>query len=99
VNTRITVGPFTKTELLEAMAAVMPVEVVQLYRAELSEVLEEEARMSITDPMLLILAALSEGGAERLLEARPDLRDQVADVRADPAAYLARMRAEFNGQE
>ena len=53
--------------------------------------------MSITDGMLLILAALSEGSATRVVDCRPDLQEAVADVRVNPAEYLARMRAEFEG--
>lgn len=56
MDTRLTLGAFTPTELLDAMATVMPAEVMELYRSELSDFSDAAARMSITDGMLLILA-------------------------------------------
>ena len=92
--TRGTLAPFTKTELLEALAAVMPAEAVEEFRTDLRDFPDEPDTMTITDGILLVLAALSDEYARRVIEVRPDLRDGVAAVRENPAAHLERVRSQ-----
>ena len=85
-------APFTKTELFSALELVMPADLVEMQRNELREWPDEPGTLPIGDDMLLILAAVSESHAARVVSFRPDLREQVAGVRADPAAFLESRR-------
>ena len=93
-ETRVTLAPFTKAELLDALAAVMPAQAVEEFRADLRDFADEPGRMTITDGMLLVLAALSEEYGQRVIGVRPDLSDRVSVVRANPAAHLERVRSQ-----
>jgi hypothetical protein len=96
-QTRGTLAPFTKTELLDGLAAVMPPDAVEEFRIDLRDLPDEPGLMTISDGMLLILAALSSDYGERVIRARPELRDEVLAVRADPAAFLERARRQGHG--
>lgn len=83
---------FTNREVLEAFQAVMPSQ-VEAVREALGPDLDAQARVGITDGFYLVLAALSSDYADRIRKCRPDLAGQIADVRRDPARYLADSRA------
>jgi hypothetical protein len=51
------------------------------------------------DGDLLLLAALSEEIASRVVAYRPKLKDLVQRVRADPEAFLRSWRGDANGEE
>lgn len=89
---RFDLAPFTLAELLDALALVMPAGLVDLYRTEAAGWPDAPGMASVTDSMLLILSAVSESHAARVVAHRPDLRERVAAVRADPAGYLESAR-------
>ena len=93
---RFSLAPFTSTELFDALALVMPAGLVRLYRRDMADGSDTPGTASVTDGMLLILAAVSEGHAARVVAHRPDLREQVAAVRADPAGFLESERMRWS---
>lgn len=93
---RFSLAPFTMSELLDALALVVPAGLVGLYRRDMADRPDTPGTASVTDGMLLILAAVSEGHAARVAEHRPDLREQVRAARADPAGFLESERMRWS---
>lgn len=82
------IPPFTNREVLQALALVMPADGVEAIRSEAMPALDAPCTASMPVSTLLLLATISEEFAGRIVEHRPDLRDDVARVRRDPAAYV-----------
>jgi hypothetical protein len=89
---------FTNREVLEAFEAVMPSQVEAL-REALGTEPDGQARAAISDGFYLVLAALSPEYAQRIINCLPDVAQAIADVRRDPAAYLAARRAAWSDSE
>jgi hypothetical protein len=84
--------PFTRDEYRRALLLIDPPEVADLLTAALFD--QEPSRIGVTimDGDLLLLTALSDEMALRVVAFRPSLREMVRTVRADPAAFVAEIR-------
>lgn len=80
--------------MLEAFALVAP-EMAEMARAETGVAPDERTMFLIPDTLLLLLATMSSGHAERLRAFRPDLSDQIDAARGDPEGYIASVRQGF----
>lgn len=85
--------PFTRDEMFQAHRdAGWPERYAEDLVRAIYEPDPETQGISISDGSWLLLAALSREVAERAVASRPDLRVRVAEVRADPEAFLERER-------
>lgn len=64
---------------------------------ELTESGVDSAGFTMTDDILLLFAAMSEDYAQRIVRWMPHLADRVKVIRDDPAAFLAQMKADWQG--
>jgi hypothetical protein len=92
--------PFTREEYVRAHLQVKPggdAEALAsgLFDQDPSEVIGAH----VMDGDLLLLAALSEETASRVVAYRPRLRALVQRVRADPEAFLRSWRVDADGEE
>jgi hypothetical protein len=87
--------PFTRDEFMRAALLVHRREDAELFAKLIYEPdpalmgEEEILGVEVADMEMLVLAALSEELAQRVLSYRPRLREQVGLVRRDPEAFLA----------
>lgn len=95
---RLAPSLFSLGDVLDAMALAFPSDLVEVWRRELLDAPGAPGTFSLTDGMLLILAAASQEHAAKVVGVRPDLAEQVARVRIDPEAYLETVRREFEEQ-
>lgn len=84
--------PFTNGEILQALTRFLPAEVVEEYRRDFGDALDEPSEAHVTDGVLLILSTLSEDLADRVTAYRPDLQERVREVRAEPEAFFRTLR-------
>ncbi|HEX2204105.1 MAG TPA: hypothetical protein VHG91_12430 [Longimicrobium sp.] len=92
--------PFTNGEVLHALSLVMPAQIVEGARMHQEGGVNDPCTFWVSDGMLLVLAAISEVGAQRVVGYRPDLASKVAEIRQDPNGYInsARMSAPGEGR-
>lgn len=92
--------PFAREEYVRAHLQVKPRKDAEALASELFDQDPSEViGFHVMDGDLLLLAALSEYIASRVVAYRPKLRDLVQRVRADPEAFLKSWRAEADGEE
>jgi hypothetical protein len=82
--------PFTREEMTRALLLTLPDSaavsqiVDQIYSPD-----QETTGVAVTDGTLLVLAALSDDVARRVIAYRPSLTAAVEKIRADPEAFTA----------
>ncbi len=92
--------PFTREEYVRAHLQVKPpMEAEALASGLFDQDPSEVIGVHVMDGDLLLLAALSEEIASRVVAYRPRLGDLVRRVRADPEACLRSWRADAGGEE
>jgi hypothetical protein len=92
--------PFTREEYVRAHLQVKPRKEAEALASGLFDQSPRDViGVHVMDGDLLLLAALSEEIASRVVAYRPRLRDLVQRVRADPEAFLRSWRADADGEE
>jgi hypothetical protein len=84
--------PFTREEFKRSLQFMMTADEAELQAALLYEADPEAIGIWIADLNLLLLAALSDEVAQRVIAYRPGLRDAVLRVRENPEAFVAAFR-------
>lgn len=84
--------PFTADELVRAQQFVHPPEVASAMVRETIALAADDTGITLMDGTLLLLAALSDEVAERVVAHCPRLRKQVEQIRADPQAFVSSLR-------
>lgn len=84
--------PFTRAELKRAALHLRPEEEAECFVRLVYEPDDEVIGIALSDVDLLLLAALSEDAAERVIRYAPRLRERVAEVRRDPERFLSLFR-------
>ncbi len=92
--------PFTREEYVRAHSQVKPREDAEALASGLFDQSPSEViGVHVMDGDLLLLAALSDEIASRVVAYRPKLRDLAQMVRADPEAFLKSWRADADAEE
>jgi hypothetical protein len=81
--------PFTREEYKRALRQIRPEGEAEFLTRLIYEPDPDAIGVGISDTDLLLLAALSDAVAKRVIAFRPKLRDAVLRVRADPQAFVA----------
>ncbi|HEX8242297.1 MAG TPA: hypothetical protein VF541_02330 [Longimicrobium sp.] len=81
--------PFTREEFKRSLRFIMPEDEAEFHTCVIYEPDPEASGMGIADLNLLLLAALSDDVAQRVIVYRPRLRDEVLRVRQNPDAFVA----------
>jgi hypothetical protein len=84
--------PFTREEYKRALQQITEEEKAEFLTRLIYEPDPEAIGIGLSDTDLLLLAALSDSVAERVVAYRPRLRDAVVRVRANPTAFIAGFR-------
>ncbi|HEU4556484.1 MAG TPA: hypothetical protein VFS20_01500 [Longimicrobium sp.] len=84
--------PFTREEYKRALRQIFPEDDADFQTRLIYEPDPEAIGIGIADFNLLLLAALSDAVAERVIAYRPKLRDAVLRVREDPEGFVAGIR-------
>lgn len=84
--------PFTREEYKRALRQIFPEDDAEFQTRLIYEPDPEAIGIGIADFNLLLLAALSDAVAERVIAYRPRLRDAVLWVREDPEGFVAGSR-------
>jgi hypothetical protein len=84
--------PFTREEYKRALRQITEAEEAEFRTRLIYEPDPEAIGIGISNTDLLLLAALSDSVAERVVAYRPKLRDAVLRVRANPTAFIAGFR-------
>lgn len=91
---RSDVSPFTRREAAAALALIMPRDVARIAAWKMFRALRKgEGGFTFAGDTVLLLAVASDDAAARLVAMRPDLREEVERVRADPAAFVRSLKA------
>lgn len=88
--------PFAREEYERALLLAMPQEEATMF-VHLVFDNPHPAGVNIMDGDLLLVAALSDDAAARVVKYRPRLAEQVRRIRADPEAFLADVRRGAGG--
>ena len=81
--------PFTREEFKRSLQFIAPEDEAEFQTRLLYEPDPKAMGMGIADLNLLLLAALSDEVAQRVIAYRPKLRDAVLRVRENPEAFVA----------
>jgi len=81
--------PFTRDEYKRSLRQIKPEEEAEFLTRVIYEPDPEAIGIGISDTNLLLLAALSEDVAQRVIAYRPKLRDQVLWIRENREAFIA----------
>ena len=81
--------PFTREEFKRSLQPIMPEDEAEFQARVIYEPDPEAIGIGIADMNLLLLAALSDDVAQRVIAYRPRLRDAVLRIRENPKAFLA----------
>ena len=81
--------PFTREEFKRSLQPIMPEDEAEFQARVIYEPDPEAIGIGIADMNLLLLAALSDDVAQRVIAYRPKLRDAVLRIRENPKAFLA----------
>jgi hypothetical protein len=84
--------PFTREEYKRALRQILPEDDAEFQTRLIYEPDPEAIGYGIADFNLLLLAALSDAVAQRVIAYRPELRDAVLWVREDPEGFVAGLR-------
>ncbi|HEX6750862.1 MAG TPA: hypothetical protein VF092_26480 [Longimicrobium sp.] len=84
--------PFTREEFKRSLQFMMTADEAEVRTRILYEPDREAIGIWIADLNLLLLAALSDDVAQRVIAYRPELRDAVLRVRENPEAFTAAFR-------
>jgi hypothetical protein len=84
--------PFTREEYKRALRQITEEEEAEFRTRLIYEPDPETIGIGVSDTDLLLLAAVSDSVAQRVVGYRPRLRDAVLRVRENPAAFIARFR-------
>ena len=84
--------PFTREEFKRSLRLILPEDKAEFRTRLIYEPDPEPIGIGMGDFNLLLLAALSDAVAQRVIAYRPELRDAVLWVREDPEGFVAGIR-------
>jgi len=84
--------PFTREEFKRSLRPIMADDEAEFHTRLIYEPDPEAIGIGIADLNLLLLAALSDDVARRVIAYRPELRDVVLRIRENPEAFVAGFR-------
>lgn len=80
--------PFTREEYKRALRVIAPADEAEIQTLAIYEPDPETIGIGIADLNLLLLAALSDDVAQRVIAYRPKLRDEVLRIRENPEGFI-----------